>query len=195
MTLRDPLTGDEITTSGSLMIRLPISYKTFSSENALEFRAKKQVLQNGESIQGVIYPRHGQWDSGMVGKYGYQIIHRVSRRVPADAHGSRDLYRITTTDTIMASGTLITDTFSQKLIAYPPGAYLLQTFPLTRSGAIIPDTARSESEFSIIGNALNIPSPTVRVISEKPLYAPGEMARVFVTVPFTGSLLLLTLER
>lgn len=48
--------------------------------------------------------------------------------------------------------------------------------------------------FFIAGNTVSNGTP-IRVIPEKALYSPGETVRVFVTVPFSGSHILLTLEK
>lgn len=50
MTIRDPLTGEEVTTPGSLIVKLPEAYKSFSPENPLVFTPKKKILTQNESL-------------------------------------------------------------------------------------------------------------------------------------------------
>lgn len=49
--IRDPLSGEEVTTPSTLVVRLPAAYKSFSPYNSLVFTPKKKILQNGESLQ------------------------------------------------------------------------------------------------------------------------------------------------
>lgn len=50
VTVRDVLTGEEVTTPGSLLVKLPEVYKSFSPENPLEFIPKKKILVPGEAL-------------------------------------------------------------------------------------------------------------------------------------------------
>lgn len=95
----------------------------------------------------------------------------------------------------MGSGTVTNNTFTKKLIAYPSGEYIFRISPIALSGATVPDSAISETLFYIAGDMMGMRGNTLRVIPEKTVYKPGDTARVLVTVPFTGSHILMTVEK
>lgn len=49
--VRDPLSGEEVTTPASLLVRLPEEFRSFAPDNPLIFTPKKKILQNGEDLQ------------------------------------------------------------------------------------------------------------------------------------------------
>ena len=195
ITLREPLTGEEVITRGSIIVKLPDTYKTFSSDNSLLFIPKKRLLQNGESLQGIFQPEYGTWKVNMIRKYGYEIVRREYKNIPTEDPFSGITHTSMVHNVVVSSGLILDPIYSQKLIAFTPGEYILRTFPLSVSGTLLPERVRREVTFYIAGNTTGNLGSTVRVIPEKTLYMPGETARVFVTVPFTGSHILLTLEK
>lgn len=49
--IKDPLSGEEVTTPSTLVVKLPAEYKSFSPNNPITFTPKKKILQNGEELQ------------------------------------------------------------------------------------------------------------------------------------------------
>ena len=50
ITVRDSLSGEEVTTPGTLIVKLPSAYKSFSPENPLMFTPKKKILSPTDTI-------------------------------------------------------------------------------------------------------------------------------------------------
>lgn len=74
VTVRDTITGEEVTTPGSLIVKLPEAYKSFSSENPLIFTPYKKILSPGEALAGNFSLRWSKWDKSLSGKYQYSLI-------------------------------------------------------------------------------------------------------------------------
>ena len=49
--ITDPLSGKQVTTPSTLVVKLPTEYKSFPINNPLTFIPKKKILQNGEELQ------------------------------------------------------------------------------------------------------------------------------------------------
>lgn len=117
VTLRDALTGEEVTTPSSIIVKLPEQYKSFSPENPLEFTPKKKILSTGEALMGEFSPLYGTWHPSIAEKYRYEIVHREYIEAFVDDIRAGKMRVTTPQDTIVASGTVTTRDFSYKMIA------------------------------------------------------------------------------
>jgi uncharacterized protein YfaS (alpha-2-macroglobulin family) len=193
VTIRDVLTGEEVSTPGSLIVRLPEMYKTFSSMESLIFTPKKKIFAAGEMLSGEINPKYGTWQKYLQGKYGYEIYQRTYNEVFVDDIRMGKTRVTTHTDTLVSSGIIQQQVFSDKLIGAKAGEYHMRITPLGVSQP--PEESLSETIFYIAGDYASIRDNTLRVIPEKTVYKPGDTARVLIQVPFTGSTLLITTEK
>ena len=66
ITIRDPLTGEEVTTPGSILVKLPSAYKSFNPQNPLVFTPKKKILNPDDEFTGSFKPTYGNWDASVV---------------------------------------------------------------------------------------------------------------------------------
>ena len=194
MTIRDALTGEEVTTPGSLVVKLPESYKSFSPENPLLFTPKKKILSLGEKLSGELKPQYGKWDTSLVGKYRYEIIYRDYEEVMIDDIRTGKTRITTPRDAVVATGSISQKEISLQMPGINPGEYHLRILPIVTSGEP-PETSISDSVFYISGDFSTLRDSMLRVIPEKTIYKAGEMARVMIQVPFTGSHLLITREK
>jgi uncharacterized protein YfaS (alpha-2-macroglobulin family) len=195
VTIRDPLTGEEVTTPGSLIVKLPSAYKAFAFDNPLVFTPKKRILAPTEVISGKIEPEYGKWDASFSGRYLYEVIRRdYSESWVEDIRLGKT--RVTSsTDVVVLSGSVMTSDISLKLSGAKPGEYRMRVSPMTVGGATPPESSVSESIFYISGPVMSLGSNTLRVIPEKTVYQAGETAKVMFQVPFTGAYLLITKEK
>jgi alpha-2-macroglobulin len=194
VTIRDALTGEEVTTPDSLIVKLPAMYKSFSPDNPLVFTPKKKILNPGETITGDVSPTYGKWDVSLVWKYRYEIIHREYIETYVDDIRSGHTRITTAKDQIIASGSILKKEFSYKLVGQKPWEYHLRIMPIT-SLSEVPDSSISDTIFYIAWDISSSRDNALRVISERTVYKLWEKARVIVQVPFTGSYLLITREK
>jgi uncharacterized protein YfaS (alpha-2-macroglobulin family) len=194
VTLRDALTGEEVTTPGSLIVKLPSLYKSFSPDNPLLFTPKKKILAAGESLSGDVKPTYGKWDMSLAEKYRYEIIHREYSEALIDDVRAGTTRITTPKDRIVSSGSVIKKEFSDKLIWQPSWEYHLRIIPVSTS-ADIPESSVSDTIFYISWDLSSMKDSALRVIPERTIYKMWEKARVMIQVPFTGSHLLITREK
>lgn len=62
VTIADPLSGESVTTPGTILVGLGASNKMFDLENPLEATVIKRIIKPGESLQATIKPKYGKWD-------------------------------------------------------------------------------------------------------------------------------------
>jgi hypothetical protein len=148
VTIRDVLTGEEVTTPGSLVVKLPEMYKSFSLDNPLTFTPKKKILLAGESLVGEVAPTYGKWDVSLAGKYRYDIVSREYREVLVDDIRAGTLRITTPLDRVVASGSIVKKDFSDTLIAMKPGEYHMRIMPIVESGEP-PESSISDTIFYI----------------------------------------------
>lgn len=192
VTIRDPLSWEEVTTPGSLVVKLPVAYKGFSLDNPLTFTPKKKILKSTEMLTGDFTPTYGKWDASIMNKYRYEIYRREY-----DEWWVEDIRmgktRITTTEDILVSSGTVT---KKDLLLYIPGGkageYHMKVIPIAPD---VPESTITESIFYIGGETTMNRDMNLRVIPERTVYHKGEMARVMIQVPFTGSYLLITQEK
>lgn len=192
--IRDPLTGEEVTTPGSMIVKLPSQYKNFDATNPVTFVPKKKILTAGESLQGDIQREYGKWDASLSGKYRYEIIHRAYIDVPVDDIRVGKTHITSPSDTTVGTGVIQSAQFTSKLIGYKPGEYHVRITPIT-DGTTPPESMITDTLFYIAGAESSLRDSTLRVIPERTVYSYGDTARVLVQVPFTGSYILLTKEK
>lgn len=58
ITIRDPVTGEEVTTPSSLLVKLPTEYKTFTPENPLIFTPTTKILKPNDYFSGSFSPTY-----------------------------------------------------------------------------------------------------------------------------------------
>lgn len=194
VTIRDPLTGEEVTTPGSLIVKLPEAYKSFSPENPIIFTPKKKILTQNESLLWEVKPQYGKWDSSLIGKYSYEIVSRRYQEVMVDDIRAGQTRVTTSVDTVVASGTIDTKDISLKSMTFAPGEYHFRTTPIIESWEA-PASSISDTIFYIAGDLSTLQDNTLRVIPDKTIYKAGETARVLIQTPFTGSYLYITREK
>ena len=96
-------------------------------------------------------------------------------------------------DTIIASGAIDTIDFSIKTTNYKPGEYHMRVLPVLAGDP--PESSISDTLFYVSGDISAVKDSKLRVITDKSIYKPGEVARLMIQVPFTGSHLLITEEK
>lgn len=191
--IRDPLSGEEVTTPGTLVVKLPTAYKSFSLQNPLIFTPKKKILSYSENFIWTIAPEYGKWDASLSGKYHYEIIHREYKEWFVDDIRAWSVRITTPVDHVMMSGSITNENFSQKLIAFPPGEYHMKIVPYGTDNP--PESSISDAIFYITGDMTSSRDNNIHVLTERTVYKMGEMAKVLIQVPFTGSYLLITREK
>ncbi len=192
--IRDALSGEEVTTPGTLLVRLPEEYKAFAPENPLLFAPKKKILSATDTLAWEIKPEYGKWSTSLIGKYRYEIIEREYVEGFVDDIRAGSLRITTPTDHIIASGAVVSKDFSYKMIGAKAGEYHIRVLPLVSSGEP-PESSISDTIFYISGDLSSLRDNTLRVIPEKTIYKLWETAKVLIQVPFTGSHLLITKEK
>jgi uncharacterized protein YfaS (alpha-2-macroglobulin family) len=195
VTIHDPLTGETVTTPGTLLVSLPQEYKMYDVYNPLTATLTKRMIQSSEMITATIAPKYGKWDPSLTGKYRYSLIHRTYTSETISTLRGSQAPMIHHTDTPVASGTLTGATLYIPTTGYTPGEYTLHIEPITTDGISPPETAISESLLYIMGNFVSRDSQ-LRVIPERTIYHDGEVAHVLITTPFSsGGHLYITRER
>jgi uncharacterized protein YfaS (alpha-2-macroglobulin family) len=195
VTIRDPLTGETVTTPGTLLVSLPQEYKMYDAYNPLTATITKRMIQPSEDITATIAPKYGKWDPSLAGKYQYSLIHRSYTSEVVSTLRSSQAPMIRHTDTTVASGVLIWSTLDIPTRDYTPGEYTLKIEPITTGDINPPETAISESLIYIMGNFVSRDSQ-LRVIPEHTIYRDGDTAHVLITTPFSsGGHLYITRER
>ncbi len=63
VTIADPLTGESVTTPGTLLVGLGANNKMFDINNPLESTLTKRIVNSGESLQATVKPKYGKWDA------------------------------------------------------------------------------------------------------------------------------------
>ena len=194
VTIRDALTGEEVTTPASLIVKLPEAYKSFSPENPLVFVPKKKILMQGESLQGEVKPTYGKWDNSLVGKYRYEILKREYNETLVDDIRAGTTRITTPSDQMIASGSITKKDISEKLLSMKWWEYHIRIIPVSENTSV-PESSISDTIFYISGDYATMKSSTLRVVPERTIYKAWETARVLIQVPFTGSYLLITKEK
>ena len=194
VTIRDALTGEEVTTPASLIVKLPGGYKSFSPDNPLTFTPKKKILAPWESLSGEVKPAYGKWDTSLIGKYRYEIKEREYSEALIDDIRAGTMRITTPIDRVVASGSVTKKDISEKMIGMKPWEYHLRIIPVT-DGEDPPEASISDTIFYVSWDYATLRDSTLRVVPERTIYKTGEMARVMIQVPFTGSYLLITKEK
>ena len=50
VTLRDPMTGEEVVSPATLLAKIPEKYKSYAQNNPLLFTPEKRIISHGEKI-------------------------------------------------------------------------------------------------------------------------------------------------
>ena len=194
VTIRDALTGEEVTTPASLIVKLPEAYKSFSPNNPLIFSPKKKILSPWEGLSGEVKPTYGKWDTSLVGKYRYEIQEREYSEALIDDIRAGTMRITTPIDRVVASGSITKKDISEKMIGMKSWEYHLRIIPVT-VWEDPPESSISDTIFYVSWDFSTLRDSTLRVVPERTIYKAWEMARVMIQVPFTGSYLLITKEK
>jgi alpha-2-macroglobulin len=193
VTVRDALSWEEVTTPGSLIVKLPNAYKGFSLDNPLTFTPKKKILSPTEPLVGTIIPKYGKWDVSLAEKYRYSIYRREYDETWIDDIRTGKTRITTSRDVEISSGVVLKSDFSLRIPSGKAGEYHMKITP--KSTSEVPSEAISDTIFYISGPSMDSRDNTLRVIPERTIYRVWETARVMIQVPFTGSYLLITREK
>ena len=80
----DPLSGETVTTPGTLLVRIPAEHRMVDMDNPLKATIEKRLLHPGDPINLSLKPSYGRWDQSLAGKYQYEIIRRTYREKKID---------------------------------------------------------------------------------------------------------------
>ena len=120
ITIRDPLSGETVTTPGTLLVKLPTEYKSFSPDNPLIFTPKKKILGPDDTLAGEMKPEYGKWDKSLAKKYHYEIIQRSYTETWIDDIRAGQVRVTSPLDTTIASGSIDEKDFSYRFISGLP---------------------------------------------------------------------------
>lgn len=104
VTIRDPMTGEEIVTPGTILAKIPEKYKSYSLENPLIFTPEKRIISQGEKVVGTLSPEYGKWDATLSDKYRYELTSRTYTQVHVDDLRMSDMIIPTSVDMLVQSG-------------------------------------------------------------------------------------------
>ncbi len=194
VTITDPLSWENVTTPATLLARIPAEYKAFDPYNPLVFTPQNKMVSPGTTLTGTLGFEYGAWDNSLAKKYRYEFVHREYSRTYVDDLRVRDTAITDSRDTVVLSGWLTSDTLAINTTGLVPGEYHVRIVPMTEVGVEPPDTSISDTIVYITGDFVDRNS-SLRVIPEKTIYQDGEVARVFITSPFSGGYIYLTRER
>ncbi len=195
VTIVDPLSGESITTPGTILVGLGASNKMFDLENPLEATITKRIMNPGESIQATIKPKYGKWDQTLKWKYRYELIHRTYTSEKISTLRWEQTPITHTIDSIERTGTIGDPVLSIDTKSLNAGEYFLRIMPITKKWVIAPQESIHETLIYITGNFISRDN-LLRVIPEKTIYQNGETAHVLITTPFSsGGHLYITRER
>jgi uncharacterized protein YfaS (alpha-2-macroglobulin family) len=194
VTIRDPITGEEIVTPATLLAKIPEKYKSYAQNNPLNFIPDKRIISHGEKITGKALPQYGKWDASLESKYAYEIISRSYTQVLVDDLRLSNITVPTSEDTVVSSGILISSGISLDTKWFKSGEYHFRVFPIMPENVDPPSEMISDVSFYVVWD-FTTRSHNLQVIPEKTVYKIGETARVLITLPFTWGYLYLTRER
>ena len=181
--------------AGNLIVRLPQNLKNFPIDNPLRFEPEKRILTIKDDFSGMFTPKYGQWDTSYKSKYIYHISRREYSTQKVDDLRLGETNVDFQKDIEVASGMVDRPDLRVKLASYIPGEYHIQTEPIVDSGTIIPPELSTDLVWYIAGDTSKTRTKNLLVVPEKTVYQPGEMAKIFVSLPFTGSYVLVTKEK
>ncbi len=107
VSIRDPMTGEEIVTPATLLAKIPEKYKSYAQNNPLKFVPDKRIISHGEKISGNVTPQYGKWDSSLASKYVYEVRSRSYTQVHVDDLRLSDITIPTSEDVIVSSGIIM----------------------------------------------------------------------------------------
>jgi uncharacterized protein YfaS (alpha-2-macroglobulin family) len=191
----DPLSWEEVTTPATLLVKMPMEYKTYSYDNPLEFTPNKKIVTIGESIEGTLQKEYGKKESIASWAYIYEVISRTFSSVKMDDLRLEKVDIPVSRDTVVLSWTVSRDTLSISTKTLTPGEYHIRIIPKTREGIIPPESSISETVVYISGDTGSSLSRELRVIPDKTVYNLWEKARILINSPFSWGYLYITQER
>ena len=77
VTIVDPLSGETVTTPGTLLVGIGAEHKMYDIYNPLQATLENKIIKPGEKIDATISPKYGKWDQSLKGKYRYELVHRT----------------------------------------------------------------------------------------------------------------------
>jgi hypothetical protein len=66
VTIRDPLSGESVTTAGTLLVGIGQDMKIANTSTPLNATLEKRIIKPGEQIRANMAPKYGKWDSTLV---------------------------------------------------------------------------------------------------------------------------------
>ena len=195
VTIADPLTGESVTTPGTLLVGLGANNKMFDINNPLESTLTKRIVNSGESLQATVKPKYGKWDATLKWKYRYELVHRAYTSEKISTLRWEQTPITHSIDTTVRSGNIEDPTLTIDTKSLDSWEYFLRIIPITKKGIEAPKESIYETLLYITGNFTSRDN-LLRVIPEKTIYQNGETAHVLITTPFSsGGHLYITRER
>ncbi|NRH21094.1 hypothetical protein HOO68_03555 [Candidatus Gracilibacteria bacterium] len=195
VTIVDPLSGETVTTPGTLLVGLGAEYKMYDIYNPLQATLQDKIIKPGEKIQATIDPKYGKWDQSLKGKYSYELVHRTYTSEKISTLRGEQTPITHTIDDVSAKATIEQNKISIDTKGFESGEYFLRIIPITKNPSEIPKESISESLVYITGDFISRDN-LLRVIPEKTIYKNSETATILITTPFSsGGHLYITRER
>lgn len=195
VTIVDPLSGETVTTPGTLLVWIGAEHKMYDIYNPLQATLENKIIKPGEKIDATISPKYGKWDQSLKGKYRYELVHRTYTSEKISTLRGEQTPITHTIDTIVAKSNIEQSKLSIDSKWFQPGEYFLRVIPITKNPDELPKESISETLVYITGDFISRDN-LLRVIPEKTIYKNGETATVLITTPFSSwGYLYITRER
>jgi hypothetical protein len=195
VSISDPLTGETVTTPGTLLVGIGANNKMFDMNNPLESTVSKRMITPGESLRATIKPKYGKWDPTLKWKYRYELVHRSYTSEKISTLRGEQAPIIHSIDTVVRWEKITDPTIVIDTKALGAWEYFLRVIPITKAWITVPKESIHETLIYLTGNFVSRDN-LLRVIPEKTIYQNSETARVLITTPFSsGGYLYITRER
>ena len=145
VTLRDPMTTEEVTTPATLVAKLPAEFKTFVLDQPLRPMIDRRMLQVGEKIQANFSFEYQDWDDSLAGRYRYELSSRQYTQKVVDDLRVREVFVPTTEDTIVLSGSIQSQHLELDTGDLLPGEYHLRVIPIVPDGVTPPEESIADT--------------------------------------------------
>lgn len=194
VTIRDPLTGEEVTTPATLLAKLPDTYKSFLSHIPLKPFLARRMLHPSERIDIRFQKPNGTWSQEVSGKYRYEVIRQQYTNRVVDDLRMKEVYIPQVEGVVVLSGVILDERLDISTDSLGSGEYAIRVLPITPPDTTPPEHTIETVSFLIAGQE-NHHVGEMQVIPEHTIYRMGDRARVFFVSPFPGGYLYITRER
>lgn len=144
MTIRDPMTGEEVTTPATLLAKLPHEYKDFLLHTPLSAQLDQRLISPGKPIHARLSLGSLPWDESLAQKYEYALYHRTYTEHVVDDLRMRTVVIPSHENTIVASGIIDTPSLTIETQDFASGEYILRVFPRSVDGVAVPEELVTE---------------------------------------------------